>query len=65
MILFIVELFANIECSVFYIKCIVKILVNIHNKKHGKIIELSIISHYDIIKQRPIFFFKLSPYLVK
>ena len=39
-------------------------LVNIHNQQHRKIVEASIISKYNTIKQRP-GFFNLSPYLVK
>ena len=39
-------------------------LVNILNKQHRKIVEFSIISNYNTIKQWP-GFFNLSPYLVK
>ena len=38
-----------------------KMLVNIHNKQHKKIVELSIISNHNIIKQRAGFF---SDYLL-
>ena len=53
----------NLERIVLNLK-IVKMLINIHNKRRRKIVEFSIISNYDSIKQL-LGFSNLSFYLIK